>query len=163
MNRWLELIHEFAPDELTLLAVVEKLSDNGISIVWRGKGEIYKRSIPFLIQNEIYILRRLQHTGYVPRAMRLDRFTIAMDDLGESQPVTDVDKFMQHKQRILGELGAYGIRHGDLTTAAVIVKDNHPYIIDWAESRLACDPRPDKRPPNDEYWINKTWEQLCKQ
>lgn len=140
----------------------ELISDNGVSQVWRGEGVVYKRSIPFLIENELWCLQRAEEVGiFVPHATRFDISTIMMEDLGESEPVLDCERFWQHSDKLIALLKRAGIRHGDLTTQAVIVKDNKPYIIDWAESRLADDPRPDKRPEGDIYWIDRTWSELC--
>ena len=55
---------------------------------------------------------------------------------------------------------ALGIRHGDLTQYAIIVVNNKPHFIDWAESRWKRDPAPDKRPEGDRYWLNKTIQEM---
>lgn len=137
-------------------------SDNGISQTWRGNdGFIYKRSIPFLIQNEIYCLRAMYSSGYVPHAVIYDRFTIKIEDLGDTEKVTNKKDFMSHKLPLKYALVSAGVRHGDLTSWAIIIKNNHPYIIDFAESRLIGDPRPDKRPEGDDYWVDRTWKELC--
>ena len=139
----------------------EIISDNSIAIVWRSPdGLIYKRSMPFLIENEIYCLRVLWPSGYVPQAYRHDKYTIAMRDLGDTEPVTDKDRFVVGMHGIATALVRNKIRHGDITKYAIIVKDNDPYIIDFAESRLESDPRPDKRIEGDDYWIKKTIEEL---
>jgi tRNA A-37 threonylcarbamoyl transferase component Bud32 len=49
-----------------------------------------------------------------------------------------------------------GVRHGDLTSPHVIVRNNSPIVIDWAESRVFTDPAPDKREEGDSYWMHKT-------
>jgi len=137
------------------------VSDNGVSKVWRNNGHIYKRQPKYMADNEIYALQVLAPTGYVPQAERLDKETVRMEDLGKSEPVTDRQAFMAHLPKVLQALKDAALRHGDLTTYAVIVKNNKPYIIDWGESRHWYDPRPDKRREGDEYWLKKTMTSLC--
>ena len=137
------------------------ISDNGVSKVWLENGHIYKRQPKTNTDNEWYALEVLAATGYVPRAERVDIELIRMEDLGQSEPVTDATEFMRHLPIILQTLEGYALRHGDLTKYALIVKNNKPYIIDWGESRHWYDPRPDKRREGDEYWLTKTMEELC--
>jgi predicted Ser/Thr protein kinase len=139
-----------------------KISDNSISVVWRGNdGYIYKRSTPFLIENELFFLEMLENTGFVPLAGRYDKYTIRMEDLGESELPNDQAAFSFYMGEILGLLSKHHIRHGDLTGQSFVVRDNRPYVIDFAESRLDSDPRPDKRPEGDYYWLFKTTNELC--
>ena len=137
------------------------ISDNGISKVWREDGWVYKSQPKCMTDNEVYALKALYPTGYVPYVERVDQELIRMQDLGERQPVTDAQAFMAHFPRILMELREHGLRHGDLTKYALIVKDNKPYIIDWGESRSWDDPRPDKRREGDAFWLHKTMTDLC--
>lgn len=147
--------------ELSIPSNSTIISDNSIAVVWRGNnGIIYKRSMPFLIENELYCLQVMWPTGFVPQAHRYDKYTIAMKDLGVSQPITDKNKFVTGMYQMGAALKSKGIRHGDITKYAVIVKDNMPYLIDFAESRLLEDPRPDKRPEGDGYWIRKTIDEI---
>jgi len=137
------------------------ISDNGISRVWRENGWVYKSQPKFLTDNEIWCLKAMEASGYVPYAKQIDRDTIRMQDLGQRQPVQNARVFMQHMPLILGALANAGIRHGDLTKYALIVRADSPYIIDFAESRLTCDPRPDKRREGDKHWLTKTMRSLC--
>jgi RIO-like serine/threonine protein kinase len=141
------------------------ISDNGISRTWQvtdpnGKKWLYKQQPKFLCDNEIWILQKLYPSGYVPFAEQVEMEVIRLEWI-ENGPVTDVDIFKWHMTRLLHMLKYAGIRHGDLTEKNVLVKNNHPFLIDFSESRLACDPRPDKRPQGDEYWIAVTIERLC--
>jgi RIO-like serine/threonine protein kinase len=137
------------------------ISDNGVSKVWREEGYVYKRQPKHLCDNEWYALRVLYETGYVPFAEQIDISTIRMKDLGKSERVTNAEEFMRHLPLILECLERYEIRHGDLTKYALIVKNNRPYVIDWAESRYWHDPRPDKRREGDRHWLTKTMRELC--
>lgn len=169
--RWLELAREFDSENLRPIEIGEELSNNGISIVGRGTGGyVYKRSIPFLIQNELYCLQKLYYNSarydrrraYVPRADLFDKYTIRMEDLGIGELVINAKKFMPHKWIIEEILKEAAIRHGDLTTQAIIVRDQKPYLIDFAESRLVNDPRLDKRSEGDAHWLDRTFMELCK-
>lgn len=155
---WMNL----ADSDLTRLPPETKLiSNNGVSVVYRYEGYIYKRSIPFLIENELYCLNIMQSSGFVPRGVfRYDKYTIAMHYI-EPQVVTDPRAFMAQKIHVYNALRDANIRHGDLTEKAVIVNNNWPFLIDFAESRLMNDPRPDKRKEGDWYWLNETFDKLC--
>lgn len=138
------------------------LSGNSISTVWRQDGWIYKRQPKYLCDNEFWCLQKLAGTGYVPHpCQRIDVETIKMQDLGKSEKVTHRAAFVNHCERILNYLNMYKIRHGDLTEYSIIVKGNRPYIIDFAESRYGDDPRPDKRPEGDTFWMQKIIDKLC--
>ena len=166
--RWLEIAQKFDSENLRDYEVGEELSNNGISLVSRGTGGyVYKRSIPFLIENELYCLQKLHldmdfhRYSYVPWGERFDKYTIKMEDLGIGELVTDIDKFMSHKRPLEKMLKENVIRHGDITTQAIIVRDQIPHLIDFAESRIGSDPRPDKRPEGDGYWLDCTFMELC--
>lgn len=138
------------------------ISDNGISRVWREGGYVYKQQPKFLTDNEVVALQVMAHTGYVPSVKQINIDTVQMEDLGKSESVTDIDAFMSHLPKILSALRECRLRHGDLTRYAIIVKNNRPMIIDWAESRSWDDPRPDKRREGDQYWLEKTMRELCR-
>ena len=129
--------------------------------VWRVSNRVYKQQPKFLTDNEIGFLTLMYPSGYVPYAEQVNIDTIEMEDLGESQKITDIDEFKAHLPKILTALREARIRHGDLTRYAIVVRDNKPYIIDFAESRWWNDPRPDKRREGDEYWLTRTMHELC--
>lgn len=137
------------------------ISDNGISLVYvGGDGYIYKRSIPFLIENEIYCLTRLYPFRIVPSAERYDKITLKIQNLGYTEKPTNKTKFLATGNIVYDILQECGIRHGNLTIPHVIVKRNWSYIIDFAEARFVHDPRPDKLSEGDEYWIGRTWREI---
>lgn len=167
--QWLKLAQIYDADNLRNYEVGEELSNNGIALVSRGTGGyVYKRSIPFLIENELYCLQKLYFDCgfakyyYTPYATRFDKYTIQMEDLGIGELVTDVEKFMKHKQPLENLLRENVIRHGDITTQAIIVRNQKPYLIDFAEARLWNDPRPNKQSGTDAEWLDKTFMELCK-
>ena len=130
--------------------------------VWREGGWVYKQQPKFLTQNEWWCLQTLYPSGYVPYAEHVSKDIVRMEDLGESEPITDTEQFMSHLPKMLDALLEAGIRHGDLTKYAIIVRENNPYLIDFAESRLWDDPRPDKRPErSDAEWLTETMKSLC--
>lgn len=131
------------------------LSDNSISLVWRTTPWIYKRSIPYLIETELAMLTTMKGV-YVPVVERYDKYTLKILDVGESEPITDTDLFISNCTHFLTVMAMRGVRHGDLTPPHVIVKNNSPIVIDWAESRVFADPAPDKRKEGDNYWMHST-------
>ena len=140
------------------------LKDNGFSKVWVNEEInpqwIYKQQPKFLTDNEIWCLEKLYHTGYVPFAQQIELEVIKLEFI-KSEPVTDSEAFLNHVHLVLDMLNEQGIRHGDLSRYSVLVKDNKPVLIDFAESRLACDPRVDKRQDGDDYWLTQTMRGLC--
>lgn len=138
------------------------LSGNSVSRVWREGEWIYKRQPKYLADNEWYAITLADALeSYVPFiAQRTDDETICMSFI-ETEPVTDTALFLSHYWPVLDALKAAGLRHGDLTIPHVLVRNNCPVVIDWAESRTWDDPRPDKRRSGDAYWLRKTMEKLC--
>jgi len=138
------------------------LSGNAIATTWREGEWIYKQQPKHLAQNEYYALAHPKLASYVPRLYFRceDEWIVAMEFV-QTEPVTDAPAFMSHYRPVLHALESAALRHGDLTTPHVLVVDNRPIIIDWAESRTWDDPRPDKRPEGDAYWLRKTMEALC--
>jgi len=137
------------------------LKDNGISKVELIDGWIYKTQPKFMTDNEIWCLEQLADSGYVPQAEQIGIETIKMEYI-EVTSITSLTVVKAHFLNILNALqGRYCIRHGDLTNANILIRNNHPFIIDFSESRLCCDPRPDKRPEGDKYWLERTLKQYA--
>lgn len=129
------------------------------SEVWRVGQWVYKRQPKFLCDNEIYFYTKLWTTGYVPWAERIDLETLKIAWVART-PIADRRGWLQHIPKLLNAMRVAGVRHGDLTEYAIIPVANQPIVVDWAESRMYQDPRPDKRPEGDEYWAKKTMEEL---
>lgn len=136
------------------------LQESPYSYVYREGDWVYKTQHEFLARNEIHFLKLMRPSMYVPFAELIDRSTIRLEYV-PLEPVTDSERFMGHLPRVLKALETCEIRHGDLTVYAIRVRRNRPYLIDFAESRFMCDPRPDKRPEGDEHWLTKSMEELC--
>lgn len=158
--RWLELAQQFDKDNLSHIDERFMIPyTNGISVIYVDMPFVYKRSIPFLIENEIYLLEQLRETRYVPLATKFDKYTLQIEFI-KDEPITNATIFEYHCNEFLGILEKLGITHGDLTEANIIVRDNKPMVIDWAESRLRGDPRPGKRMEGDGYWMQKSMEKM---
>jgi len=140
---------------------MESLSDNGVSRVWRDGKWVYKRQPKYLTDNEYYALKALEATGYVPRFVEQVTVDTVRMEFVEREPVTNTEMFMAHYWPVLQMMERARLRHGDLTEYGVLVRDNKPIIIDWAESRTWDDPRPDKRREGDIWWLKETMEKLC--
>ena len=139
---------------------MKNLSGNNYTETWAVGGWVYKRQHAHLAENEWWCLNELQLSGYVPLVERVDINTIRTTFV-PGELITDPGEFMSHYQPVLTALTGAGIRHGDLSIYAVRISKNKPVLIDFAESRMACDPRADKRARGDAYWLEKTMEQLC--
>ena len=130
-----------------------------------GDGWMYKQSNAAFVANEYEMLTRMADSGYTPQARKLSDNIVAVEDLGDQyeswHSVTDEEAFMSHLPLVLDALKEAGIRHGDLTKFSVIVVDNKPMLIDFAQSRDIGDWRPDKRPEGDRYWLERTMKELC--
>jgi len=136
------------------------LSDNGVSKVWKDGLWVYKRQPKFMTDNEIWCLKKMWESGYVPFAEQIEIELIRMRIL-RSEIITDKDLFMFHVGPLLEAMEQAGIRHGDLTSPHIIPIKNRPRIIDWGESRVMCDPRESKRPEGDEYWLTKSMNEIA--
>lgn len=143
---------------------VNLIKDTKWCRIWRQDGWVYKQQHPYITDNESWMLERLADSRYVLKAKRVDEDTLAIEDLGDQEAswisITDTAAFMYHLPRVLSALHDAGIRHGDLTALAIIVVGNRPMLIDFAQSRLIGDPRPDKRPEGDKYWLTRTMREL---
>jgi len=95
----------------------------------------------------------------MPYAEQVDRDLLKIEYI-PNEDVTDPDEFLSHLEHVLHSLQKCNIAHGDLTTYAIRVKDNKPYLIDFSESRFIDDPRPHKRPEGDKYWMTYSMHQL---
>lgn len=131
------------------------LKEGDISRVYVKDGWLYKRQPKYLTDNEWYALSTLASSGYVPEAERLEDELVRMRFI-RAEPVTAKVTWMSHVPLILGTLQQAQLRHGDLSVYAIVPSNNHPYIIDWAESRMWDDPRPDKRREGDAHWLRKS-------
>lgn len=136
----------------------ETISDNGVSRVYLKDGYIYKEQPKFLTDNEIYCLDQLHPYNFVPRAKLIHIELIRLEYIKPAAYRPEWYESIQEQYRvILKVLKKVGIRHGDLTEKNILLSETgRIYVIDFSESRLACDPRPDKRREGDKYWMEYT-------
>jgi len=139
---------------------LKNLSGNHVSKVWRVDDVIYKEQPKYLCDNEWHALSFLAATTYVPAAERLDDELIKMQFLvSQTEPINEV-LFRENCDAFLCVLFNANLRHGDLTEPHIFVVDNSPVVIDWAESRMEDDPRPDKRREGDSYWLDRSIDRI---
>ncbi len=140
------------------------LSESNISTVWtKHDGYVYKRQPKFMTDSEFWILKQLESSGYVPKQVEQVGIELIKMEYILPESITDIQEFMSHYEVVLWDLNKIGIRHGDLTDKNLLIKNNKPIMIDFSESRMACDPRQDKRPEGDEYWLKYAMQKLCKE
>lgn len=91
------------------------------------------------LSNETAYLAMMATSGYVPKV--LDYLgteeaptSIFLEDLGDTEPVTDNDVALTHAIHLLGHLHQRRIWHGDLTAPNIIIRDDKPHAIDFGES-----------------------------
>lgn len=136
------------------------LSGNSVSRVWVEGDYIFKKQPKYLADNEQYALEILGESGFVPKFLeRIDDETIRMEHI-RGETVTNQTMFQSGCSIFIGWLFMSEIRHGDLTMPHILVVDNSPKVIDWAESRIKGDPRPDKRREGDVFWLLKTMHEI---
>lgn len=139
---------------------MQNLSGNLVSNVWVEGDAVFKRSPKYMIDNEVYALETLKDTGFVPRFEQLGDELIKMELLvREHVPYISADhvRHMEHlAEQFLDALKEVKIRHGDLTYPHLFFIRGTIKVIDWGESRMWDDPRPDKRREGDRHWIYRT-------
>ena len=112
------------------------------------------------LRNEARMLKKLSGTGFAPE-LKEEEFGqegseyILIEDLGDSEPVTDSAVFGRNAFLFLMALEEHDIRHGDLTSPNVIIKSNKPMAIDFAESTFLSEARCSKRPESDAYLLGQ--------
>lgn len=131
------------------------LKDHPCSKVWLYGDYIYKWQPKFLTENEIWCLEEMFYPGFVPYADRVGLEVIRME-IVRDEVVTDAGLLLENVDSALQALAICGIRHGDLTSPNVLIRNNCPILLDFSESRLVTDPRPDKRPGGDSFWLKCT-------
>ena len=135
------------------------LKDHPLSRVWLYDGHIYKWQPLHLTQNEIWCLEEMYFSAFVPYAERVDLEIIRMEFIRDEAP-TNSTLLLENVGSALRALAVCGIRHGDLTRPNVLIRNNLPILLDFSESRLMTDPRPDKRPEGDDYWLKRTIQEI---
>lgn len=128
-------------------------------MVWEDGGCIWKRQPKYLMDNEVHALSLICPSGWAPEFYRVELELLRMQKL-VSTPITDPVIFRHRCNLFLEEMKKVGLRHGDLTVPHLFHVRNWPMIIDWSESRIEGDPRPDKRREGDLYWMQMSCEKV---
>lgn len=133
------------------------------SCVWWEDDYIYKKQPKHVTENEFWFLMQMRETGFVPLAERISKEIIRMEYLKRiAITKSEERKLIKNIPLVLSAMQDKGVRHGDLTKVHILPQKGIPKIIDWSESRLVNDPRPDKRPEGDAYWLNRSIVELIK-
>lgn len=136
------------------------IKNTGYSQVWEQNGFIYKRQPKYLMDNEVHALSLMCPEGFAPKFVRVELELLRMDKL-ENVPLRIPTLFRHRCSILLETMVKEGLRHGDLTRPHLFVtRGDWPMLIDWGESRVIGDPRPDKRPEGDRHWMKKTCEEI---
>ncbi len=137
------------PDQMVVL------KDNGDVVTLRNTDQrtIIKISNTekglVLLANEARWLHHLSESGVTPRLLMDEPGRIVMQDLGESQEVSNLYNFRRYSIFLLNTLRYYGVKHGDLTAPNIIIKNDHPMAIDWGEAVELGGTLASKRPEPD--------------
>ena len=110
-------------------------------------------------------LRALSGTGFAPEllASATDELpsTLYETDLGDTETTyTDGEALRHSMVWLLASIRAAGLRHGDLTSANLILRDNAVRAIDWQESHRLDEPAPQKQPWTDSWLLMRTLRDL---
>lgn len=103
------------------------------------------------IQNEARFLRELAGTGYAPKLLDVGEDWILEEDLGASETPTVIQPLMRSLCWMLHLFRCLRIRHIDLTWPNVVVRENHPYALDFQQSRFY-----DESANSQERWATDT-------
>lgn len=138
--------------------------DDGL-IVKRGR-DVTNTSYGYPIHNvealrkEARFLALLASTGFTPKFVSLEvldgEAVLRQEDVGEPEPMRDGEKFRRNCIRLLWELRQYNVRHGDLTGANIIIRDDWPWVIDWQEAHFIDEVAPQKQPHPDSWLLWQT-------
>lgn len=105
------------------------------------------------LDNEVDMLEIMSGSGFTPEVVSTWDRMLTVTNLGESEPVTDEVLFRRNCAKLLGVMRDREVRHGDLTSKNIVVRDNVPMVVDWKQSRVASDPGPDKRIRGDAFHL----------
>jgi len=90
------------------------------------------------LHNEARFLLLLEGCGYTPKLLEEGDDYILQEDVGDRNVPTSIQELMRHCCRMLNLFREKRVRHIDLTWVNVIARDNHPWAVDWQQSRM-CD------------------------
>lgn len=86
------------------------------------------------MQGEVYCACK-----QVPKPFRLVGPFILMEDLGISEPITDMPTCLQWASELLEGFRMAGIVHGDLRRGNIIIKQNRPFALDFGWAKIGTE------------------------
>lgn len=119
----------------------------GVTGAWAGL-DMYVHNVEALM-NESQCLQAMADSGFTPMLIKEGRDYIEQEDLGNTETPVDMEAWRRNCVKMLAEIRARGLRHGDLIGSNIITRGNHPYAIDWQEGHLLTEPAPQKQPWSD--------------
>jgi predicted Ser/Thr protein kinase len=115
------------------------------------------------LANEVRFLELMSDSDFTPQVLAHGPGWMRTEDLGDSDKnPTDGEAFRRNMIRLVYELRKRLIRHGDLTSANMILRGNKPYAIDFQEAHVIGEMAPQKTPFSDShlalYRTLRDWE-----
>ena len=110
----------------------------------RGDGEDRYAARCAGIAREAMMLETLEGRGIAPRLIDVGPDWSLQEDLGDSA-IPDGERFRRACTRLLYEIRQAGLRHGDLTEANIVLRDDRAWAVDWQDASWTADERPLQR------------------
>lgn len=106
------------------------------------------------VKNEARMLRLLAGSGFAPELIDEGEDWILQEDLGTNHVVQDGEAFRRNAIHLLWTLRQRGIRHGDLSSVNIIIREDVPKVIDFQQSHLYSeDAWPGQQGLCDSYYV----------
>lgn len=121
--------------------------EKGVTGAWAGL-DVYGHNVKALM-NEAECLQAMDGSGYTPVLIHEGSDYIDQEDIGDTETPNDMEEWRRNCIKMLAEIRARGLRHGDLVGSNIITIGNHPYAIDWQEGHLLTESAPQKQPWSD--------------
>ncbi len=112
----------------------------------QGDGEDRYQARCAGIVREAMVLEHLEGRGIAPRLIDVGGDWSLQEDLGDSQ-IPDGETFRRACTRLLYEIRQAGLRHGDLTEANIVLRDDRAWAVDWQDASWMYDEMPLQRTP----------------
>ena len=128
---------------------IRKLAKHELGVTGKWTGiDMYEHNVNAL-RNEGQCLEAMDGSGFTPMLIFEGRSYIDQEDMGDTETPVDPEAWRRNCVRMLAEIRARGLRHGDLIGANIITRGNDPYAIDWQEGHLLTEHAPQRNPSSD--------------
>lgn len=121
--------------------------EKGVTGAWAGF-DMYGHNVEALM-NESQCLQAMDGSGFSPMLIHEGYDYIDQEDLGDTETATDPEAWRRNCVKMLAEIRARGLRHGDLIGANIITSGNDPHAVDWQEGHLLTEKAPQRNPSSD--------------